>query len=90
MMIHLDYLSCFLTVLADDIACTKIVDRTTCRDCQQLDRLCHWIANVTAWFYSSEHVLHLRIRVQHAVLAQGANAQIEIGRSSMNRRSHLP
>jgi hypothetical protein len=74
---------------SDGTARTKILDRPPCRNCQQLDRLCHWIENVTAWLYSSEHVLHLRIRVQHAALAQGTNAQNEIGRSSANHWSHL-
>jgi len=45
------------------------LDRTPYRNCQQLDRLCNWIANVTAWLYSGKPVLHLRIRVQHAVVA---------------------
>jgi len=58
---------------SDNTARTKILDRTPCRNCQQLDRLCNWIANVTAWFHSSKPVLHLRIRVQHAVVAQGTN-----------------
>jgi hypothetical protein len=51
----------------------KILDRTACRNCQQLDRLHNRISNVTAWLYSSEPVLHLRIRAQHAALAQGTN-----------------
>ena len=85
-MFHLDYLSCFLTVLATILLATKILDRTTCRNCQQLDRLCNWIANVTAWLYSSEPVLHLRIRVQHAIVAQGTNThKIEITRSAFGR-----
>jgi hypothetical protein len=58
---------------SDNTARTKILDRTPCRNCQQLDRLCNWIADVTAWLYSSEPVLHLRIRVQHAAVAQGTN-----------------
>ena len=57
----------------DNSARAKILDRTPCRNCQQLDRLCNWIANVTAWLYSSEPVLHLRIRLQHAAVAQGTN-----------------
>jgi hypothetical protein len=68
-MFHLDYLSCFLTVLATIRARTKILDRTPYRNCEQLDRLCNWIANVTAWLYSSKPILHLRIRVQHAAMA---------------------
>ena len=63
---------------SDNPARAKILDRTPCRNCQQLDRLCNWIANVTAWLYSSEPVLHLRIRVQHAAVAQGTNTHIEI------------
>jgi hypothetical protein len=55
---------------SDNTARTKILDRTSYRYCQQLDRLCNCIANVTAWLYSSKSVLHLRIRVQHAVVAQ--------------------
>jgi hypothetical protein len=54
---------------SDNTARTKILDRTPYRNCQQLDRLCNWIANVTAWLYSGKPVLHLRIRVQHAVVA---------------------
>jgi hypothetical protein len=57
----------------DNTARAKILDRTTCRNCQQLNRLCNWVANVTDWPYSSEPVLHLHIRVQHAALAQGTN-----------------
>jgi hypothetical protein len=57
----------------DDTARTKILDRTPYRNYQQLDRLCHWIANGTAWLYSSKPVLHLRIRVQHAVVGQETN-----------------
>jgi hypothetical protein len=65
---------------SDNPARAKILDRTPCRNCQQLDRLCNWIANVTAWLYSSEPVLHLRIRVQHVAVAQGTkHAHIEIG-----------
>ena len=63
----------------DNPARAKILDRTPCRNCQQLDRLCNWIANVAARLYSSEPVLHLRIRVQHVAVAQGTkNAHIEI------------
>jgi hypothetical protein len=58
---------------SDNTARTKILDRTACRNPQQLDRLCNRISNVTAWFHSSEPVLHLRIRVQHAPVAQGTN-----------------
>jgi hypothetical protein len=61
---------------SNNTARTKILDRTPCRNCQQLDRLCDWIANVTAWLYSGEPVLHLRIRVQHAAVAQGTNTHI--------------
>jgi hypothetical protein len=50
-----------------------ILDWTPHRNCQQLDRLCNCIANFTAWLYSSKPVLHLRIRVQHAVVAQETN-----------------
>jgi hypothetical protein len=58
---------------SDNPARAKILDRTPCSNCQQLDRMCNWIANVTAWPYSSEPVLHLRIRIQHAAVAQGTN-----------------
>jgi uncharacterized RmlC-like cupin family protein len=51
------------------------LDRTPSRNFQQLDRLRNWIANVTAWLYSSEPVLHLRIRVQHAAVAQGTRTR---------------
>jgi hypothetical protein len=40
----------------DNTARTKILDWTPCRNSQQLDRLCNWIANVTAWLYSREPV----------------------------------
>jgi hypothetical protein len=56
---------------SDNTARAKILDRTPNRDCEQLDRLCNWIANLTAWLYSSKPILHLRIRVQHAAVAQG-------------------
>jgi hypothetical protein len=59
----------------DNTARTKILDWTPCRNSQQLDRLCNWIANVTAWLYSREPVLHRRIRVQHAIVAQGTNTR---------------
>jgi hypothetical protein len=58
---------------SDNSARAKILDRTSCRNYQQLDRLCNWVANVTAWLYSSEPVLHLRIRIQHAAVAQGTH-----------------
>jgi hypothetical protein len=58
---------------SDNTARTKILDRTPYRHCQQRDRLCNCIANVTAWFYSRKPVLHLHICVQHAVVAQGTN-----------------
>src|ERR1700722_2220939 len=57
----------------DNTARPKILDRAPHRDCQQLDRLCNCIANVTAWLYSSKPVLHLHIRVQHTVVAQGTH-----------------
>jgi hypothetical protein len=59
---------------SDNTARTKILDRTPYRNCQQLDRLCNWIANFTAWLYTRKLVLHLRICVQYAVVAQGTNA----------------
>jgi len=65
----------FLHHPSDNTARTKILDRTPRRNSQQLDRLCNWIAKVTAWLYSSEPVSHLRIRVQHAPVAQGTNTQ---------------
>jgi hypothetical protein len=58
---------------SDNTARTKILDRTPHRNYQQLDRLRHWIANGTAWLYSSKPVLHLRVRVEHAVVAQETN-----------------
>lgn len=58
---------------SDNTARTKILDRTPYRNCEQLDRLCNCIANVTARLYSSKPVLHLHIRVQHAVVAQKTN-----------------
>jgi hypothetical protein len=57
----------------DNTTRTQILDRTPYRNAEQLDRLCNWIANITAWLYSSKPVLHLRVRVQHAVLAQETN-----------------
>ena len=47
----------------DDTARTKILDRTPYRNRQQLDRLCNWIPDVTAWLYSSKPILRLRLRV---------------------------
>jgi hypothetical protein len=58
---------------SDNTARTKILDRTPCCNREQLDRLCNWIANVTAWLYSSKPILHLRLRVQHSAMAQGAD-----------------
>ena len=60
---------------SDNPARAKILDRTPCRNSQQLDRVCNWTANVTAWLYSREPVLHRRIRVQHAIVAQGTNTR---------------
>ena len=59
----------------DNTARTKILGWTPRLNCQQLDRLRNWIANVTAWLYSSKPVLYLRIRDQHAVVAQEANTR---------------
>jgi hypothetical protein len=58
---------------SDNTAKPKVLDRTPCCHCQQLYRLCDWIANVTVWFRSCKPVLHLRIRVQRTVLAKEAN-----------------
>jgi hypothetical protein len=60
---------------SDNPARAKILDRTPCRNSQQLDRLCNRAANVTAWLYSREPVLHRRIRVQHAIVAQRTNTR---------------
>src|ERR1700679_698923 len=57
----------------DDTARTKMLDRTRSRNHQQHDCLCHWMAYVTAWLYSSKPVLHLRIHTQHAVVVQATN-----------------
>jgi hypothetical protein len=74
--------SCFLTVLADNTARAQILDRTPYRNCQQLDRLCNCIANITAWLYSSKPVMHRHIRVQHrSWLKSQLHTQIEIRRS---------
>ena len=70
---------------SDNTARTKILDRTPYRNCEQLDRLCNWIANVTTWVYSSKAILHLRIRVQHAAMAQGTNTH----KSSSGRRDKI-
>jgi hypothetical protein len=56
---------------SDGPARTKILGRTPSRHSQQLARLCNCIANVRTWLYSSKSVLHLHIRVQHTVVAQG-------------------
>ena len=58
----------------DNTARTKILDWAPYRNCEQLDRLRNWIANVTVWLYSSKPVLCLRIRDQPPVVAQKANA----------------
>src|ERR1700744_3308865 len=57
----------------DDTARTKMLDRTPSRNHQQHDCLCHWMAYLTAWLYSSKPVLHRRIRAQHAVVVQATN-----------------
>ena len=49
------------------------MDRAPGCNCQLLDRLCHWIANVTVWPHSGKSVLRLCIRVQHPYLAQEAS-----------------
>ena len=54
-------------------ALTKILGRTPYRHCQQLDCLCNCTADVRTWLYSSKYVLHLHIRVQLTVVAQGTN-----------------
>ena len=71
---------------SDNTACTKILDWTPCRNFKQFDRMCNWFANVTTRLYSSEPVLHLCIRVQHATVAQRTNRhKIEITRSAFER-----
>jgi hypothetical protein len=55
---------------SDNTARTKVLGWTPHRNCQQRDCLCNCIANITAWLYSGKPVLHLRIRFQHAVVAQ--------------------
>ena len=75
---------------SDNTARTKILDRTPCGNSQQPDRLCSWIAKVTAWLYSREPVLHRRIRVQHAIVAQGTNTRKSRSGSRRNRWSYLP
>jgi hypothetical protein len=69
-----------LTSFADDVAATQraiaLEDGPVLllgHNGQQLDRLSNWILNITPRLYSSEPVLHLRIRVQHAAVAQGTN-----------------
>ena len=57
----------------DNTARTKILGWTPRLNCQQLDRLRNWIANITAWLYSSQPVLCLRIRDQHSGVDQEAN-----------------
>jgi hypothetical protein len=44
------------------------------------------LANVTAWLYSREPVLHRRIRVQHAAVVQGTHTHRDQAR---NRWSYL-
>jgi hypothetical protein len=69
-----------------NIARTKILDRAFYRNCQQLDRVCHCVANVTVGLYSREPVLRLRICVQHAVVAERTNTQESQGGTV---RTHL-
>jgi pyruvate/2-oxoglutarate dehydrogenase complex dihydrolipoamide acyltransferase (E2) component len=72
-MFHLDYLSCFLTVLATILLARKswigllvaIVNGLIV--CVILDCERHSLA------LFQRTVLHLRLRVQHAALAQGTN-----------------
>ena len=69
---------------------TKIVDRAPCFNCQLLDRLCHWIANVTVWPHSGKPVLRLCIRVQHPVLARSTDTNTGIRQSEHWRFGHRP
>jgi hypothetical protein len=59
--------------LGDNPARAKVLDWTPYRNSQQRDCLCNCIADITAWLYSGKPVLHLRIRFQHAVVAQETN-----------------
>ena len=59
---------------SDNPARAKILDRTPCRNCQQLDRLCNWIANVTAF--------------QRTCFAS-AYTRSTCGRGSRNKHTHI-
>ena len=65
---------------SDNTTRAKILDRTSYRNRQQLSLLCDRIARITTSLYLSKPVLHLRICVQHVVVAQEAkrHTQTEI------------
>jgi hypothetical protein len=70
-MLHLDYLSCFLTVLATILLARK--SRVGLLIAIANSLIVRAIGLRTAQLYSSKPILHLRIRVQHAAVAQGTN-----------------
>lgn len=62
----------------DNTTREKVLDRASYGNRQQLDRVCNCTANVTARLYSGKPVLHLRVCVQYAVVAEGTkHAHIE-------------
>jgi len=69
-MLHLDYLSCFLTILATVLVSRKSWTGTSDINCQQHDRLPNRLSHGTVWLYSRKPALHLCIRIQHPVLGQ--------------------
>ena len=73
-MFHLTYLSCFLTILSDNTARARILDRASYRNCQRSDLLCDWIANITVTSLFQQTCCastYTRcIRTQHVVVAR--------------------
>jgi hypothetical protein len=69
-MFHLDYLSCFLTMLAAVLVARKSWTGLLISivNCQQHDRLRNRLSHVSVWLYSSKSGLHLFIRIQHPIL----------------------
>jgi hypothetical protein len=56
--------------LGDNTPRTQILDWARCRKHELFDRLCNRIANIPVRLYSGEPVLHLRVLLQHSIMAQ--------------------
>lgn len=55
----------------DNTSRTQILDGARCLEHKLSGRLRDWIANIPARLYSREPVLHLHVRFQHPIVAQG-------------------